>query len=129
MSNPTSKTLHLAPEHSIYTRCVAELSCPFTRREEVDEETGAIRILPAAKWSDVHFSIQEIAEAGGGKFATAGRTRAQAYTVSPVREGCFTVGTEGSGRTTTWSIAGFQLNKRQAADWRKAVAQKQEDGS
>lgn len=125
--NPVAKTLHLAPGATVHTRCIAEHSCPYLKRELVNQETGEVTILPTATWSEKHFSLLEIAQAGGGQFASNGRTIAQAYTVSPIRKGHFTVGTKGSGRTTTWSEAGFKLTKQQAALWRQAVEATEED--
>lgn len=128
MVNPVAKTLHLAPGATVYTRCIAEHSCPYLKRELVDQETGEVVALPTATWSEKHFSLLEIAQAGGGLFATQGRTIAQAYTVSPIRNGCFTVGTKGSGRTTTWAESGFKLSKQQAAQWRQSLeAEPEED--
>lgn len=125
--NPVAKTLHLAPGATVYTRCIAEVSCPYMKRELVDKETGEVTILPTATWSEKHFSLQEIAEAGGGLFASQGRTISRAYQVSKIRKGCFTVGTKGSGRTTTWSVSGFKLTKQQAKQWRDSLDEEVEE--
>lgn len=127
MPNPQAKNLHLAPGATVYTRCIAEHSCPYLHREVTDPDTGTVTQLPAAAWSDHHFSLIEIAEAGGGKFATQGRTLAQAYTISPIQNGAFSYGREGSGRTTTWAVGGFQLTKQQAAAWRKSLIEESEE--
>lgn len=125
--NPTAKTLHLAPGATVYTRCVAEVACPYLKRESVDPDTGVVTQLPAASWSDEHFSLLDLAQAGGGLFASQGRTISQAYQVSKVRSGCFTVGTKGSGRTTTWSVGGFKLTKQQAKQWRDSLEAEADD--